>query len=136
MATACSSVKPSSLSRWTNFSVSKWWSRARGGVEEKARRAVNVDRIVEGRGGDEAGGVVMQLSGELLAQGVFELLRWACRAPAWDCDVKLRLRFACKKPAEIAGLAEVELHVILGSRKRGITVVCIAEVAIAWCNDL
>jgi len=43
-------------------------------VEEKVRRAVNVERIFDGRGGDEREGVVVQLSGALLAQGVFELL--------------------------------------------------------------
>lgn len=29
MATDCSSVNPSSCRRWTNLSVSKWWSRLR-----------------------------------------------------------------------------------------------------------
>jgi hypothetical protein len=39
MATACSSLKPSSLSRWTNLSVSKWWSFCWEEVLENARRA-------------------------------------------------------------------------------------------------
>lgn len=32
------SEKPSERSRCTNFRVSKWWSRGREGVVEKARR--------------------------------------------------------------------------------------------------
>jgi hypothetical protein len=39
MATDCSSVRPSSLSRCTNLSVSKWWSRRDAAVREKARLA-------------------------------------------------------------------------------------------------
>jgi len=39
MATACSSLKPSSLSRCTNLSVSKWWSFRCTEVLENARRA-------------------------------------------------------------------------------------------------
>ena len=36
-AMACSSEKPSSRRRWTNFRVSKWWSLLRIGVLEKGR---------------------------------------------------------------------------------------------------
>lgn len=38
MATDCSSVKPSLWSRWTNLSVSKWWSLRRGAEAWKALR--------------------------------------------------------------------------------------------------
>ena len=37
MASDCASLNPSAWSRWTNFRVSKWWSLAMAGVEEKAR---------------------------------------------------------------------------------------------------
>ena len=46
MATDCSSVKPSLCSRWTNLSVSKWWSRCRRGVAWKARWSVGLRRSV------------------------------------------------------------------------------------------
>ena len=36
MAIAWGSEKPSSLRRWTNFRVSKWWSRGREAVLEKS----------------------------------------------------------------------------------------------------
>lgn len=49
MAVACSSEKPSSLRRWTNLSVSKWWSRWRGGVVWKGR--VRGRRMQRGAGG-------------------------------------------------------------------------------------
>lgn len=35
MAFDCSSEKPSARRRWTNFRVSKWWSRWREGLVEK-----------------------------------------------------------------------------------------------------
>ena len=50
MAMACSSEKPSSLRRCTNFSVSKWWSRWSGGVVWKGRgRGRRMERAAGGK---------------------------------------------------------------------------------------
>lgn len=53
IATACSSVKPSSFSRWTNFNVSKWWSRS---LESEAENDLELCAIKHcADGGLEAG---------------------------------------------------------------------------------
>ena len=58
MAMACSSENPSSLRRWTNLRVSKWWSRYSWGVVWKVRRTGTegngtrpfwIDSLVHGR---------------------------------------------------------------------------------------
>lgn len=54
MATDCSSVKPSPCNRFTNLSVSKWWSRCRWAVAWKRRERTGLGLAGDGRRGDDS----------------------------------------------------------------------------------
>ncbi len=55
MALDCSSENPSSLSRWTNFRVSKWWSLGSAKVVEKGLWKVSLQKRVGSRLGGAEG---------------------------------------------------------------------------------
>ena len=125
IAADCSSVKPSSSSRWTNLSVSKWWSRLCAAEAWKDRRSAGGSRRRVFVGGGRAWGVCRH--GGAMDIGV----PGSCHrrvAPFCCCCWKIML----ETPRVVAGDSCVPAQLSRGRRNRG----NVCAVFIVYCEGM